>query len=516
MIGGAGARRRPGRADAADAAARPRAAARGARRARGRAPHQRQPPAPARGGTPARGRPRRLPRPRRATPAARSRRAATARGHVRRPRRRAAARAARRRRAGASRGASTASTSRPAATRRSSTTTRARARRRLRRWLADGKLQMGLYMLAARELLGLDVVGGLYQPLGGDEHRPRGAIEDGADPGLRVVSNDRLASEDVRGAAGRRARRARCSVVAEIRAGRLEPRPQTCGWRDSRLLVSVDLPLRGDVTELSLTPEQADAVARRRGRAARRRQRRLGQDDGARRALRALRARRRLSRPTRSSRSRSPTRRPGRCARACARGCSRCGQRRLAQDTESAWISTIHGSVHADPAHARRRGRARPALRRPRRGRDARAARRRVRRRAGRAARRRPRRGARPRRRLHARQPARDGPRRVRPAAQRGRDAAAAAAARRATPTSTRSRPRCATRRSPPQAEIALAPRDRSRSTTRVAALDACAQLRGANVTQALSGAACARYREAWQAYTQADIDVRGRRRAAR
>ncbi len=57
------------------------------------------------------------------------------------------------------------------------------------------------------------------------------------------------------------------------------------------------------------------------------------------------------------------------------------------------------------------------------------------------------------------------------------------------------------------QAEIALAPAMKSVDDAR-AALDACGQLRGTNVG-ALSGTACARYREAWQAYTQADIDVR-------
>jgi ATP-dependent helicase/DNAse subunit B len=100
------------------------------------------------------------------------------------------------------------------------------------KWLSDGKLQMGLYMLAARELLGFDVVGGLYQPLGGDENRPRGAIEDGADPGLRTVGTDRLTSEELEELLGD-VLDAALTVVAEIRAGRLEPRPQTCGWRES-------------------------------------------------------------------------------------------------------------------------------------------------------------------------------------------------------------------------------------------------------------------------------------------
>ena len=41
----------------------------------------------------------------------------------------------------------------------------------------EGKLQLQLYMLAARERLGLDPIGGLYQPLGAyDDRRPRGIL----------------------------------------------------------------------------------------------------------------------------------------------------------------------------------------------------------------------------------------------------------------------------------------------------------------------------------------------------
>ncbi len=101
------------------------------------------------------------------------------------------------------------------------------------RWVQDGKLQMGLYMLAARELLGLDVVGGLYQPLGNaDMPRARGAIEEDADPGLDVVRTDRLSAERVEELLGE-VLDAALEVVADIRAGRLSPRPDTCGWRNS-------------------------------------------------------------------------------------------------------------------------------------------------------------------------------------------------------------------------------------------------------------------------------------------
>src|SRR3954470_2160412 len=37
------------------------------------------------------------------------------------------------------------------------------------RWLRDGKLEVALYLLTVRHVLGLEPVGGLYQPLGGAE-----------------------------------------------------------------------------------------------------------------------------------------------------------------------------------------------------------------------------------------------------------------------------------------------------------------------------------------------------------
>ena len=65
---------------------------------------------------------------------------------------------------------------------RSSATTRAAACAgvaRGARWSADRQLQVALYMLAVRELLGLEPVAGFYQPLGGDDLRARGVFLDG-------------------------------------------------------------------------------------------------------------------------------------------------------------------------------------------------------------------------------------------------------------------------------------------------------------------------------------------------
>ncbi len=100
------------------------------------------------------------------------------------------------------------------------------------KWVADGKLQLALYMLALPHLLGLEAAGGLYQPLGGSQDpKPRGLIRAGADPEQELTKNDRL-DDDAFAAVLDGALAAAQGAVAEIRAGRLEPRPATCGWRN--------------------------------------------------------------------------------------------------------------------------------------------------------------------------------------------------------------------------------------------------------------------------------------------
>ena len=44
------------------------------------------------------------------------------------------------------------------------------------RWRAERRLQVALYMIAVRELLGLEPVAGLYQPLTGNDLRARGVF----------------------------------------------------------------------------------------------------------------------------------------------------------------------------------------------------------------------------------------------------------------------------------------------------------------------------------------------------
>ncbi len=94
-------------------------------------------------------------------------------------------------------------------------------------WERRGKLQLQLYVLAARDRLGLDPVGGLYTALGGREKRkPRGMTIAG-DPhlaGLDLVGGDPCDAEDF----ADELERARSQAAAEasaMRAGEIGRRP---------------------------------------------------------------------------------------------------------------------------------------------------------------------------------------------------------------------------------------------------------------------------------------------------
>jgi ATP-dependent helicase/DNAse subunit B len=93
------------------------------------------------------------------------------------------------------------------------------------RWAEDRKLQVALYALAAREQLGLEPAGALYQPLGAADVRPRGIVRDDV-PG-RYVGGDVL-DADAFDAALDAARAAATAAALDIRAGRIEPCPGHC------------------------------------------------------------------------------------------------------------------------------------------------------------------------------------------------------------------------------------------------------------------------------------------------
>ena len=96
-------------------------------------------------------------------------------------------------------------------------------------WRRERKYQIALYVLAARDVLGLQPIGGLYQPLGGRDQRPRGLVLAGEDPGLQTVATDRRERADFDAVIGGVVEDV-LAAVGELRAGALEPRPQTCGW----------------------------------------------------------------------------------------------------------------------------------------------------------------------------------------------------------------------------------------------------------------------------------------------
>lgn len=103
------------------------------------------------------------------------------------------------------------------------------------KWLEDGRLQLGLYVLAARQLAEQgdfpgEPVGGLYQPLGNaKESRPRGALLEDADPGRKAFATDRLSAQAFDDLLAQVLSAAQ-DAVDQLRAGALEPRPRTCAW----------------------------------------------------------------------------------------------------------------------------------------------------------------------------------------------------------------------------------------------------------------------------------------------
>jgi superfamily I DNA/RNA helicase/RecB family exonuclease len=95
------------------------------------------------------------------------------------------------------------------------------------RWRTDRRLQVALYMLAVRELLGVQPVAGLYQPLGGNDLRARGVFLDGAAPGDCLFGNDgrdEAGLDEVLEAAAEDA----AALATRLRAGELSPCPETC------------------------------------------------------------------------------------------------------------------------------------------------------------------------------------------------------------------------------------------------------------------------------------------------
>ncbi len=94
-------------------------------------------------------------------------------------------------------------------------------------WEPDRQLQVPLYMLAVKQLLGLEPVAGFYQPLGGDDLRPRGVFTEGAPVGEGVLATDERGPEELSAVLEGTAARA-AELAAGLRAGRIPPQPDTC------------------------------------------------------------------------------------------------------------------------------------------------------------------------------------------------------------------------------------------------------------------------------------------------
>ncbi len=93
-------------------------------------------------------------------------------------------------------------------------------------WAADGHLQAALYALAARELLGLDPVGALYQPLRGKDLRPRGAVRAG-EAAAGLVETDVVDAGEWEALLDELRADAE-AAAARMRAGDLRPCPERC------------------------------------------------------------------------------------------------------------------------------------------------------------------------------------------------------------------------------------------------------------------------------------------------
>jgi hypothetical protein len=95
------------------------------------------------------------------------------------------------------------------------------------RWQSERRLQVALYMLAVRDLLGLEPVAGLYQPLTGNDLRARGVYLGDADVGSRLFANDARDEEELREVLEDATARA-IALASRLRAGELTPCPHTC------------------------------------------------------------------------------------------------------------------------------------------------------------------------------------------------------------------------------------------------------------------------------------------------
>lgn len=98
------------------------------------------------------------------------------------------------------------------------------------KWIAEGDLQMGLYMRAVEDLLGLRVVGGFYQPLRGRDLRARGVLDGDSAVRVESVGGDRKEHAQMRALLDE-VSAAALEAAAQAGRGELQARPSTCAYR---------------------------------------------------------------------------------------------------------------------------------------------------------------------------------------------------------------------------------------------------------------------------------------------
>jgi ATP-dependent helicase/DNAse subunit B len=97
------------------------------------------------------------------------------------------------------------------------------------KWADKGKLQAPLYALVVKDLMGLEPIGAVYQPLAGDDLRPRGVVDsDHRDElGGRFVRTDWRDGDGLEEALDEARATAR-DVVRRMREGEIRPKPACC------------------------------------------------------------------------------------------------------------------------------------------------------------------------------------------------------------------------------------------------------------------------------------------------
>lgn len=95
------------------------------------------------------------------------------------------------------------------------------------RWVGDNQVQVALYMIAVQRLLGVRAVAGFYQPLAGEDLRPRGVYSEELELGSGVVPRDGMPADEL----ARLLEEIEDQVVAlaaTLRRGELTPCPERC------------------------------------------------------------------------------------------------------------------------------------------------------------------------------------------------------------------------------------------------------------------------------------------------